>query len=160
MTVIVAFKHKLSGSFMARMKQKLIKAWTRSNYYHVEIIIDNYWIQADNDIGVVRHKLRPFSKKYDYIEVAFSGSETQEEEVKCFVDSQIGAKYDWLGIYFSQIIKLGINKKDRWFCSELVSRVLQLCDIKPFLGVTNNEMAPGDVYNLLTRECDIRRVVI
>jgi hypothetical protein len=160
MTVTVAFKHELSEKFLARMKQKLIRKWTKSKYYHVEVIIENKWIEADNSIGVIQHDLRPLSNKYDYVEVNVPDCEVCHKNAKNFVNNQMGAKYDWTGIYLSQVIKLGINKDDSWFCSELVSKILQIYNIEPFLYVAPESLSPEGVFQILTKKCNSRVVKI
>jgi len=112
MKVIIAFKHKLSNKFLERAKQKIIQKWTKSPYYHVEIIIGNTWIEADNSIGLVKHELRPLSDKYHYLEIDVFECDHTQKLVDSFIESQMGANYDWTGIFLSQVIKLGIDKKD------------------------------------------------
>jgi hypothetical protein len=160
MTVTIAFKHELSEKFLTRMKQKLIQKWTNSKYYHVEIIIEDKWIEADNNIGVVEHDLRPLSKKYDYIEVSVPDCAICHKNVKNFISNQMGAGYDWTGIYFSQVVKLGVNKEDSWFCSELVAKILQIYNIEPFLYISPESLSPEGVYQLLVKKCNSRLVEI
>ena len=149
MTITVAFKHKVSDNFLTRMKQELIKKWTKSNYFHVEIVIGDNWIEADNDIGLVKHKLRPYSDKYDYIDIEIPDCAVNIDNVNSFIDSQMGAKYDWTGIYLSQVIKLGVDRKNRWFCSELVSRIMQMYGIEVFQYIKPENVSPQGVFELL-----------
>ncbi len=155
MRLIVAFKHKLSENFMERIKQRIIQRWTDSKYYHVEIAIGEYWIEADSDIGLVKHKLRPLNDKYDYISLKVPECKVNDITVERFINSQMGAEYDWTGIYLSQVFKLGIDKKDKWFCSELVSKVLQIYNIEPFLYIKPESLSPGDVYDILSKFKDV-----
>jgi uncharacterized protein YycO len=156
MTVTVAFKHELSDKFLTRIKQKMIQKWTGSKYFHVEIIIGDTWIEADNSVGVVQHNLRPLSNKYDYVEVRVPDCEICMTNVNNFINNQMGAKYDWTGIYLSQILRLGVNKEDSWFCSELVSKILQIYNIEPFLYIAPESLSPGDLFKILVKKCDSR----
>lgn len=149
MTVIVAFKHKLSDKFSTRIKQQIIQKWTNSKYYHVEIIIENEWIEADNGKGLVRHRLRPLSDKYDYVKIEVPECEHTKRLVDTFINSQMGAEYDWVGIYLSQVIKLGIDKGDRWFCSEFVVKVLQILNIESLIYVKPENMSPGKLFRTI-----------
>jgi hypothetical protein len=160
MKVIVAFKHRLSDDFLQRIKQKIIQKWTRSKYFHVEIIINNTWIEADNGKGVVKHNLRPFSDSYDYVEIDVPNCEVCHKNVINFIEKQMGAGYDWTGVYLSQVLKLGINKKDKWFCSELVSKILQIYNIEPFLYIDPQNLSPEGVYQILTKKTKSRKLSI
>jgi len=158
MKVILAFKHKLSDRFSTRLKQKIIQKWTRSPYYHVEIIIDGEWIEADNSKGLVRHKLRPLSDAYHYVEVPVNKCAHTQNLVDSFIDSQMGSKYDWVGIFLSQVIKLGVDKKDKWFCSEFVSKILQIYNVEPFIYVKPENMSPKDVFEISLKACNGERI--
>ncbi len=150
MKITIAFKHKLSDNFFERMKQKIILKWTKSIYFHVEMIIDNEWIEADNDKGLIKHKLRPLSTKYDYITIYVPECQINLKNAKKFIENQMGSKYDWTGIYLSQVFKLGIDKKDRWFCSEIVSKMLQIYGVENFHYIKPEDMSPESVFKMLS----------
>ncbi|MCH2164102.1 MAG: hypothetical protein MK098_05555 [Marinovum sp.] len=43
-----------------------------------------------------------------------------------FIRDRIGARYDYRGILFSQVLALGRHSESRWFCSEIVAASLGL----------------------------------
>lgn len=158
MKLTVAFKHKLSDKFMTRMKQKIIQKWTKSKYFHTEVIIDDEWIESDNDIGVIRHKLQPLKESYDYITIEVKDCPVNKEAVDSFIDSQMGAKYDWTGIYMSQVLKLGIDRADQWFCSEFIVKILQIMSVEQMLYVKPQNISPQALFELL-HESEVERLI-
>lgn len=103
---------------------KMIRLWTRSPYSHTEIIIDGRWYSSSPRDGRVRGRvIVPTPGHWDFAEVTMTESDTQK--VLSFLRSQIGKRYDWLGIFLSQIVPLGIQNPTRWFCSELCSAALK-----------------------------------
>jgi hypothetical protein len=52
----------------------------------------------------------------------------EESEAIEFIKSQIGKKYDWRGIFFSQLFNSDREDNDKWFCSEIVRR--SLCEAR------------------------------
>ena len=62
-----------------------------------------------------------------------------------------GDKYDWIAIFLTHILKLRIDHKSKWTCSELVSKVLQLLQHQDFIDVRPASMAPKDVANILIK---------
>lgn len=151
MDLIIAFKHELSEDFMTRKKQEIIQWWTKSKYYHVELIIGNIWLEADNTKGIVKHNLRPLSDKYDYVQISLPECEHTERIANNFILSQIGAGYDWVGIFLSQFIKLGIDKRDKWFCSEFIVKILQIYNFEPSIYVDPQDVSPKKLYDLVTK---------
>ena len=110
--------YKGKGDFF----DKLIRIWTNSPYSHVEIIINGIWYSASPRDGRVRaKKIDPNPSHWDFIEIP---SKNAENMVK-FIESQLGKKYDWLGILLSQIIPLGEENPNRWFCSEICSAAVK-----------------------------------
>jgi len=158
MKVILAFKHKLSDNLLTRIKQQVILKWTRSLYYHVEIIINGDWIEADNKIGLVRHKLRPLTDAYHYVEVPAYECPHTNRLVNSFINSQLGSKYDWAGIFLSQVIPAGVDIENKWFCSEFVSKVLQIYNVEPFLYIKPENMSPQDVFKMSLDMCSGERL--
>ena len=61
--------------------------------------------------------------------------------------SEIGSKYDWLGILLAQVFRFGRQHKERWFCSEFCTAALQQ------LGIATNvkpyHQNPGSLFHLL-----------
>jgi ribosomal protein S17E len=151
MKIVVAFEKKLSDNKATRIKQSLIKKWTKSEYFHVEIIIDGYWYSADTKRGLIKRKLKPLKDSYDYLTVFPSTCQENKRLAAEFIDSQVGKKYDWAAIYLTQLLKIGIENKDRWFCSEIVAKVLQILQIREFVNTKPSLMSPQDVFYSLSK---------
>jgi hypothetical protein len=63
-----------------------------------------------------------------------------------------GKPYDWRGIILTQIFPLRFQSKDKWFCSELVTKVLQLLLVKETLDLEPHLVSPGDLAKLFNIE--------
>jgi hypothetical protein len=141
--MIVAFE-KLDRSFVAGV----IRWWTHSPYSHCELIFpDREWFSSDPRDNGTRFK-RPDNINYmdwDYLEIATTPGEDLIIQAWCV--SELGCKYDWFGIFYSQFLHLQREDPHKWFCSEICTAALQrigsLKDIKP---CTQN---PGSLFNLL-----------
>lgn len=150
MTIGIAFEKNIpeNYSFYDKLKVRAIQRWTHSEYFHTEFIIGDYWVSANTD-GIVKYDIRPLTDKYDYIFINTDITEKQYNKILNFIDSQIGTKYDWIGIYFSQFLGIGSNRTDRWFCSELVVKLMQLCLIEDVLDMQPHKVSPGRLFTRL-----------
>jgi hypothetical protein len=128
----------------------MIQYWTHSKYYHAEIIIDNTWISAEVDQGVILRKLRPaISDRWTIIDIPpIDITEDHYNKIYTFIYGVIGSKYDLKGIFLSQIIKIGADNPRRWFCSELASKILQLSLVKEYIDIEPSNMSPADMHAL------------
>jgi uncharacterized protein YycO len=97
---------------------KLIKLYSWSNISHVEFVFSDGYLGAFFPDGV---KVKPFN--YSKPKRAWIGtvdvSDALAKEIEAFARSQIGKKYSLLGI-IGFIIKHDFNKRNSYFCSELV----------------------------------------
>ena len=116
---------------------KAIRLWTRSNYTHVELIIDDVWYSSSHTDGGVRSRvISGDSGNWDIYEVdGDSGWALLMYEVA------EPCKYDWFGIFLSQVLPLGLHMNNRYFCSELVGEMLQIDG--------SHRYSPIDLFNLL-----------
>jgi len=136
------------------INSKLIQWWTKSNYSHVEIIIDDYWVSSSPDQGgAYIHRLRPLSDNWDYVTVKVNEENTPWAIQ--FANAQVGTKYDWLGVFFSQFLHINKQDNSKWFCSELVTVLLQIMDNKQTKNLVPNEQSPGNLYRLYRMDYDI-----
>ena len=118
----IAF-YKKSGPG-ATFVDKLVCWWTKGDYSHVELIInDNVFYSCAPRDTVVRYKeINPNVKNWDIFNLTIP---LDENKMRKNMDNQIGKKYDWLGIFFGQIFNYKkIHNPDRWICSELCSFIL------------------------------------
>jgi len=132
---------------------KTIKWWTNSKYYHTEIIINNeYLVGAQAGEGVYIKDVIDNSKYYDIVNMDIHSTSTQLSIIKDWINGVIGSKYDYLGIILSQIFPTRIDSPNRWFCSELSTKILQLLVVKQVISLTPNMVSPGNLYNLISKK--------
>jgi hypothetical protein len=136
----IAF-YKGSGTIF----DKLIRLWTWSKYSHVELVADNIWYTSSpRDDGVVKREIDYDPDHWDMFELNIH----KNKEIIDFIDAEMGKRYDWLGIFLSQIIKLNIHNPNRWFCSEIVHKAIQAGGFRSDLGKSNG-YSPGKLYCML-----------
>ena len=137
---------------------KLIMWFTKSKYYHVELIVNDTWISSSYTRGGFSARpLKPINEqtdtKYDYYHFEpFTMSIKQFHTVMSFVDSQEGSKYDVQGILFAQLFPLRFDSRNKWFCSEVCTKLLQLFLIPEVIDKQPSSMSPGDLSRLFGME--------
>lgn len=120
---------------------KLIRFWTKSNYSHVEIVFDDMWYSISPRDNYIRRKKIDFKEEnWDFIEIQINSSSFEE-----FFKKTEGMKYDWLGIFLSQVFPLNVDAKNRYFCSEWCSEAL---GVSPKLS---NLYSPEDLYKSINK---------
>lgn len=121
----------------------LIQWWTGSWPSHVDALtIDNKIIGSAPFGGV---KEREISEHSGYSEIIIINCSTeQRREFWEFMNSQIGKKYDWVGLFG---FGFGIHDGRRWFCSEIIAAALNHAGIKT---VTKpHKHSPASLYRIL-----------
>ena len=103
---------------------RIVRFWTRSRYSHVEIVIGDFWYTSSpRDGGVVSRRMKGFdSRNWDFVRI--STIPGNKIHIADLFFEQKGKRYDWLGIFLSQIFPLGVQNPKRWFCSEICAYVL------------------------------------
>jgi len=126
---------------------KLIAWWTKSEYSHVEVIVDGVWYSSSPRDGKVRSARIEADEKWDFI--AMDGVDNMA--VVVFAVGQMSKRYDWLGIVMSQVLPLKVEDPDKWFCSEFCSRALKEGG---YVGLCSKdaEYSPGDLYEVLSQD--------
>jgi len=147
MIVTIALKKKTSTKLIDKIIASLIKWKTKSEYFHVEMIIKNKWISTNPTANTVYiHDLLPLNDHYDYFNINIHGAKVNK--MLKFAESQVGKKYDWKGIFLSQAVDFNIDNKNKWFCSEFVAEMLKIggynTNNKP-----SNQYSPEDIYQLV-----------
>lgn len=142
--VKLAFKFKKSKESLTN---KLICWWTKSKYYHVELIVGNKWISSNPDVGgVTINDLQPLRDNYEYLELKdVRVTKEQYNRIMQWVSSQSDKKYDWLAIYTSCILPFNWESKNKWFCSEIVTTILKFMLVKEVMNLTPNRTSPGEL---------------
>lgn len=145
MTVTLAFLDK-GNTKLQEAGAWLVRKWTKSDYYHCEIIIGESWISSSSTDGVYINKLRPLNNKWKYVEIEVD--EMYLDGVMEFLEEQEGKAYDWYGIIWAQIFKIERgHKQDEWFCSEIDSEILKrFCHSK--ITEPTATYSPGDLLRL------------
>lgn len=100
------------------LAEKLVRLWTSSPYAHCEFGRSD-GLYHSND------RFRFISRTHS-MEINPLDWEVCEIELPCEIIDRVerrqlrknGTKYDWIGIFFSQVFRLGYHDKKRWFCSK------------------------------------------
>jgi len=112
---------------------RVIAVWTKGPYSHVELIIPD-----DNSVtGLTmcsalgsENRVRCTSHNIDYDIYDYYPIYVKDKNISLdFFKTIDGSKYDYLGIFMSQIIPLGIDATKKWFCSESCTKATQLSAI-------------------------------
>lgn len=98
--------------------EKLVRLWTSSPYAHCEFGRSD-GLYHSND------RFRFISRTHS-MEINPLDWEVCEIELPCEIIERVqrrqlrknGTKYDWIGIIFSQVFRVGLHDKRRWFCSK------------------------------------------
>ena len=98
---------------------KLVAWWTKSEYSHVELVVDGVWYSTSPRDGGVRAKRIKDKGNWDYVEVEVDG-----DWLLTVMAVTEGQKYDWLNILLTQVVPIGIQNDEKWICSEWVAYVL------------------------------------
>ena len=96
-----------------------------SVFSHVELEINGVCYSASNRDGGVRSKVIDTSNKQKWVSFELKNNIDKNICLNYFKSVE-GQKYDWLNIFFSQIIKLNIQSINKQICSEFVGNCLQL----------------------------------
>lgn len=146
--VKLAFKiyDKNKSSFIGN----LISIWTNSKYYHVELIVGEKWISSNAEAGgVTISPLRELNFNWDYYDLGeIELTKKQYDNLVSFTRKEADCGYNYLGIILSQILPLGYCSKTKWFCSEIVSKLLQLLLVPEVNDIIPYKMSPADIAEL------------
>lgn len=146
--VTLAFQKTGINGRKPNIYERLIKWWTKSDYFHVEVIIGNTWISALDYRGFRMKQLRTLSDAYDYHTFYVDVTDKQNNDINAWLLEQVGKKYDWYGLVMSQIFKIGLDHDDKWICSEVATKVLQLLTVKKVFDLNPIMVAPGDLAKI------------
>ncbi len=157
MDIILAFRKKPSG-----IVPSLIKWRTKSEYYHVEVIIpdidndfDNgFWISANPEKGVrMKRLVYPLNfEQWDYFKV--SVRKAHYKKVMELINNITKYDYATFDLFLRYCLGIkNINTEGKMFCSEVVIEILKVFNEKFVLH--DNKFAvdysPGDIYRLYKR---------
>lgn len=117
-------------------------------YTHIALVAD----LADRDNPTVIEAWWNGVRKGKFSEVHTPGTEfsvysvevteKQKEKIFNFAESQIGKPYDWWGILGFILFNPNIEKKNRWFCSELVFTAFKQAGVELLKNTHPSEVSP------------------
>jgi len=126
-----------------RLDDRIIRAVTRSQFSHVELVRSYAWpdchsISASGRDGGVRIKgIRFDPKRWHVVHLL----DWVPQDAWTRAEAHLGAAYDYRGILLSQALPLRRHAADKWFCSELCGEAL---------GLRNpHRLAPGDLHSVV-----------
>jgi len=114
----------------------LIRWWTIRNFYRRSWRINSRPLEkaAISHCGVSLQKGKiwevsackplgeyPIENEFDWRTYSFDITPTQWERALEILQTEKGSLYDWLGLFYTQILGLKRESKTRWFCSEFCS---------------------------------------
>ena len=99
--------------------------WRYNRYTHIELIFEDWQAFSSSELDKwVRFKQIDFKQEnWDFIDIEVS--EKKYNKVLEFCESKTWNEYNWYGIIFAQIFNLNWKWNEDYFCSEIVTRVLQ-----------------------------------
>lgn len=146
--VAVAFKFKKPKESFTN---KLICWWTKSKYYHVELILGDKWISSNPDVGgVTIRPLEPLRDSYEYCKLGkIEITKEQSSKIMKWISSQSDKKYDWVGIFLAQVLPLRFQDDNKWYCSEIVTTILKFLLVEQVMNLDPGRTSPGDLARKL-----------
>lgn len=140
--LIAAAFYKAPGDWT----DKAVRLWTRGPYSHCELVIGDLWLSASPREGMVRFKNMTDATAWDFIPLDLDVA--QIEQILRAAEAELGCGYDWLGIVLTQIINLNRQDPKRWFCSELITNLLQTAGYLPKTLIPH-QIDPNELFILL-----------
>jgi hypothetical protein len=127
---------------------KLVAWLTHSKYDHSEIIIGTVWVGAHFKGGVTTRRVTtPLHRDWDYIDVPINPKFNHKAVL--FINAVRGNKYDYLGAIVGEGLNLPpFNHKNKYFCSELVTNIMQQFDSAEVKGINPVSISPQELYDL------------
>ena len=120
------------------------------------LIIDDTWISTSSSTGFTMRPLEPIKQedtRYVYHDLGLVKITSEQDRIITrFIENQLDSEYDYSGIIFSQLFPFSKHSKRRWFCSEIVTKLLQLHLIEETLELTPSEISPGDLAKVFKVE--------
>lgn len=146
-TVKVAFKPITKKS---PFHDKVVCWYTKSKFYHVEIIIGDVWISSDGKNGVHVKDLDDSLDTWVIYEMP-NAVLTQEQfnNIVEWVKEQANLRYDYIGLFSNFLFKINLNKQRQWFCSEITTRTLQRLMYEVVQDLEPSSVSPGSLAKLL-----------
>ena len=160
-TVSIVF-YKGSGT----LAEKLVRLWTKSPFSHCEFgRSDGLYHSNDRFRFISRtHTLDINTTDWEVCKIELPSEIVDRVEHRQLRKN--GTSYDWIGIVFSQVFRVGLHDKKRWFCSKsnaddlayayrLMARSRSpryesfLTVLEPIRQYHPHELSPSDLFTLI-----------
>ncbi|MDD2828067.1 MAG: hypothetical protein PHW18_00660 [Sulfuricurvum sp.] len=152
------------------LAEKLIRLWTKSPYAHCEFGRSDGLFHSNDRFRFISrtHAMEINPLDWDVCEIELPCEIIDRVEKRQLKKN--GTSYDWVGIVFSQVFRLGWHSKKRWFCSKsnaddlvYAYRLMErtrfegyqpyLDRLSGFKTLRTNECSPQVLYQALTSSC-------
>lgn len=100
------------------LAEKLIRMWTKSPFSHCEFRRSDGLYHSNDRFRFISRTQEMHLDQSDWEICDISLPSEIVDRVERRQIRKNGTKYDWMGIVFSQVFRLGIHDKKRWFCSK------------------------------------------
>ena len=137
------------------IKKWIVSKWTRSKNFHIKILINNTWIDIPLSGVTLYDKSQDNfeNPEFDYFSLGKTYLlQNQYDILQKFIQSIEGQKYDWTQIFLTHFIKLNLDHKSKWTCSELVTKLLQMCYYEKAMDLRPERVTPKDIARIIQDE--------
>jgi len=131
---------------------KVVRAWTQSEYSHVEILLpngDSISIIPFGRQGVRKEVFDEDENEWDFIDIIIN--QWQYKKLLKFYEDTKGEKYDWIGMLASQFLPFHIKRIGRWYCSEWIAYGLRIAGVIHKV-YAHADLSPQKLYDLIISE--------
>ena len=154
----VAFYKGTSRKPIAALTQWAIRFWTLGKYCHVEFIDDHGFREARRwtwygatSFSPGRTCARPIEFKSAHWDVFDLPHDVDYTPAIKWGKQNLGRHYDWLGIFLSQFVQMGIHSYDKFFCSEFSMEQLQKTRLLRGDTTPANKYSPNSMFRKLKK---------
>lgn len=149
------------------LAEHLIRWWTKSPYAHCEFRrSDGYCHSNDRKNFVSRLEwIEMSAEAWEEIRIDLPGEIVDRIERRQLRKN--GTLYDWKGVMLSQVFRLGLHSKNRWFCSKSNADDLAyacrlmiksrcrcyepfICQLEEFVRTPSQEFSPASLHRVLS----------
>ena len=153
--------------------EKLIRLWTRSPYAHCEFHRSDGLYHSNDRFKFISRAQALQIDPNDWESCNITLPHTIVERIEKRQMKKNGTAYDWLGILFSHVFRLGKHDQKRWFCSKsnaddllYAYRLMDRCKcdcfqpfliaLEPIIRYEPQQLSPSDLFSL-TKEIEDRQ---
>lgn len=124
------YKGKEEENPKADRVDKAVCWWTCSRFSHCELIFgENTFFSASGRDGGVRFKtFNPNPVRWEIYDIGsyLVHRGLGEEWIRSSAETYNGQDYDYIGIFLTIVVPLGLQSTEKWWCSEIIGSLLNL----------------------------------